>query len=369
MCNVTRKIAFATSLLLGTLVAKSAWADVPPTTSVVMTPQFVHQHDGHEQVKISPNGRVMASLHRGSIYVWDVESGTILRTLSPPGSPRFAFTNDGEHLRYVTVSIVNGKATLLTGDWNLITGESTQSNGPAGLFVAAVVPGAKRAILGENPMGTVHVYDLDNNKIVRSFGTPPSAGTPANQLDPRTISVLSVPTNGQFVLFQRVNGSLELWDVEKKERRYAEANPSQSITNKLAIASDGSRAICIRIGSDRKELLDVIDVASGKRLQSITLDKIGTGGLAISADGHRALTTSTTATSGLAQLWNLDTGAAIQSITADEMRTTTVPTFVTQDQFLWGGPNRLELWSLQTRSKVQSFLVGTKRRSHGDRRF
>ena len=357
MRNVTEKIAFVAVISLGfAMGAEFARAD-GSSTSVTITPQFVHQYDGYEHIQISPNGQRMAALHRGSIYVWDIESNTILRTLAPPGSARFAFANDGQHIRYVSVSIVNGKATLVSGDWNLMTGDSTQKNGPVGLFVAAVVPGGKHAILGQNPMGTVHVYDLENNKILRSFGTPPPTGTPANQLDPRTISVLSIPTNGQFVLFQRVNGALELWDVDKGERRYAVAGPGQVLTNKLAIAAGGARAIYARIGNDRKEVLDVVDVSAGKLLRSISPDKVGTGGLAISADGRTALMMQTTAKNGSVQLWNLDTGTAVPSSSVEEMcNMATVLSYVGQEHFVCGGTNRLDLWSLKPQRKVHSFV-------------
>ena len=217
MRQTTRNTAFALFFALG-IAAETPPAHATPllssaATSVTMTPQLVHRFDAFSNLTVSPNGRIVASLHRGSIYVWDVETGAILRTLAPPGAPKFAFTNDGATLRYLTVSIVNGKPALLSGEWNLVTGESSQKVGPAGIFVTAVVPGGKQAILGGNPNGTVHVYDIENNKILRSFGTPPPTGTPPNQQDPRTISVMFVPKNGDVVILERVNGNCEIWDT------------------------------------------------------------------------------------------------------------------------------------------------------------
>ncbi len=355
MRKVTRKAEIALAFALG-IISLAPCAHAAPSssgaTSVTMTPQLVHKLDAFSNVTVSPNGRLVASLHRGSIYVWDVESGTILRTLAPPGAPKFAFTNDSAALRYLTFSIINGKGTLLSGDWNLITGEFTQKVGPSGIFVSAVVPGGKRAILGENPSGTVHVYDIENNKILRSFGTPPPAGTPPNQLDPRTISVMFVPNNGNVVFLERVNGTCEIWDVAQSTLRYQ--NKRNAPTNRLAIAADGSRAVYTQPPTvNRLNTLDVVDVASGKLLRSMAFGADAPSGLAISSDGRKVLT----ATMNAFRIWNLDTGHEMGSGTVTESNLATGLAFVSDERFIYGAEGRLDLWDIMQREKIRSFAT------------
>lgn len=318
-----------------------------------MTPQLVHKGEMHSNVVLSTNGRHLAAFHRGTIHIWDLESGSILRTLSPAGAPKFAFTNDNEHLRYVTTSIVNGKPTLLAGDWNLITGESSEKIGPPGIFVSVVVAGATRAILGENPRGTIHVFDLENYKILRSFGTPPPTGAPANQLDPRTISVLSVANDGRSVLFNRVNGSVECWDTENSTLRFGSKLPN--MTNWLAISADGTRSAFVGPGENPGSFaMEIMDTATGKRLQSTPLQSSLSGGAAISSNGKRIIGIGT---DGVFRIWETDSGREVKSGKLEESGGIATATFANDEQIIWSGQNRLERWSLSNGQKLQSFVA------------
>lgn len=350
---ITRKTAFALGIALGICgLARTSHAQ-GSTTSVTMTPQLVHQGETHTNVVVSANGRQLAALHRGTIHLWDVESGALLRTLSPTGAPKFAFTNDNEHLRYVTTSIVNGKPTLITGDWNLVTGESSEHLGPPGIFVSIVAPGALRAILGENPRGTIHVYDLENHKIIRTFGTPPPTGTPSNQLDPRTISIMAVPKDGLSVLLTRVNGSIECWDTENSKQRFV--FKSNTMANWLALSADGFRSAYTGSGENPGSFgIHIVDVMTGKRLQSLPLKTNVGGGTALSSDGKRALGI---AANGSFRIWDTDSGREIQTGQLEDSRGMATVEFLGNDQIVWSGPNRLERWNITKGTKLQSFVA------------
>lgn len=338
MRHVPRKTAFAFSFALGLLTATpsgSAQPLAPTPTSVTMVPQVVQPGFGETDATVSPDGRLVAALmNLGVVHVWDIESGTILRTFAPPGATKFTFTKDSRRLRYVTLTIINGKGTLVSGDLDLVTGQTTQAVGPAGIFHSLMVPGGEHAILGETPSGTIHVYDLTTNKIIRSFGTLPPTGRPPNELDPRTISAMSVSTDGNVLLLSRVSGALELWDVEHAKPRYAEKNAVGAIGP--SVAKNGSRAAFLRSNA-----IELFDGASGKPLRRIPVGS-GTSGLTLSADGHWALTTSSTKNSSV-HLWNLETGEETRSATITESRTTTTLAFVNENHFVWGGGHGLEI--------------------------
>lgn len=318
-----------------------------------MTPQLVHQDEAHNNVVVSPNRRLFATYQGGSIFLWEMESGAILRTISPAGAPKFAFTNDNEHLRYVTTSIVNGRPTLVTGDWNLMTGESSESIGSTGIFVSAIAPGAKRAILGENPRGVIHVYDLENRKIVRSFGAPPPTGTGFNQLDPRTISIMATPDDGKAVLLTRVSGSIELWDTETSTRRHAVTG--KHMADWLGISANGATAAYTRIGEDRSEYrLELIDVASGKTLHSLSLAGEAWATKALSPDGKKALTLATT---GASSIWDVESGREIQKSKWEDVAHLPTVSFIANDEVILSSVHRLERRSLSKNQRLQSFIA------------
>lgn len=353
MRTITGKTAFVLGIALGIFGSTQTTRAQASSTTVTMTPQLVHQGEMHTNVVVSPSGRQLAALHRGTIHLWDIESGALLRTLSPTGAPKFAFTNDGEHLRYVTISIVHGKPTLLTGDWNLLTGESSDHLGAPGIFVSAVVPGGKLAILGENPRGTIHVYDLENHKILRSFGTPLPTGSPANQLDPRTISIMAVPKDGLSVLLTRVHGSVECWDTETSKQRFVvKAN---AMANWLSMSADGLRAAYTGPGETPGTLgIEIIEVATGKRLHSLPLKTNSIGGTALSSDGKRALGISA---NGTFRVWETDSGREVQAGQLEDSRSLGTAEFWGEDQIIWSGPNRLETWNIAKGTKQQSFIA------------
>ncbi|MBK9264203.1 MAG: caspase family protein [Polyangiaceae bacterium] len=351
MSLVTRSAAFA--LALGFVSAASPARADTSSTAVTLTPQLVHHFDYHANVTISPSGRVVASLHRGSIHIWDVETGTILRTLSPPGAPTFAFTNDGENIRYLYPSIVDGKGTLFSGTWDLATGKSSQKLVRAGLFVTTILAGGQRAILGENPSGIIHVYDIENDKIIKSFGLRPPTPFSPGQLDPRLVLSLSVSKNGESVLVERNDGSCELWDVDRGSKRYEVKRPHP--TTRIGMAADGSRAVYTKPSAPGGgTALDVVDARAGTLLRTIPMQRDMVVGLAISADGRKAMTALAT---GKFRVWNLDTGSELSSISIPSMDT--VPTaalsFISDDRVVFGSTGRLEIWDVTRWQKLQAF--------------
>lgn len=324
------------------------------TTSVTITPQLVQEGESYFNLALSPDGRLLGTLHRGSIYVWDVTTGAILHVISPTGAAKFAFTNDSEHLRYVTISVIGGKPTLISGDWNLNTAQFTQNVGPNGIFVSAVVPGGKTAILGGNPSGTVHVFDIENNKIVRSFGTPPPTGMPASQLDPRTISIISTSANGQIAMLTRVNGNVEVWDTERQTLRY-ELKQSY-LSPWLGVSADGARAAYTRPANpDGSTPVDIVDVASGKVFRTIS-HPTQLGGGAIADDGKNLLTVGY---NGAFRQWNVDAGTLLHEGNLTAASSLGTALFVEKDQCLWGTMRTLGRWDLGKNRPMRSFLDET----------
>jgi WD40 repeat protein len=261
----------------------------PAATSIVMVPQLVHGSDYHTGAVVSVDGRFVASMHRGSIHVWDVESGALLPTLTAPGMPAATFLSDGIRLRFVSTTLVGGKPQIATTTWDVTTGKTTQRNGPEGLLFPAMVPGGKIALFAESETGAMQVYDIDADKVLRRFGAQPIVKVPPGKANPWAVYSMVVPKNGSVLLLERASGSCELWDVEHGRWRYEVKRKFP--TGRTGISANGTRAVYSKLADEKgPSAFDIIDVASGKLLRTITLGRGIVEGIAVSPDGRRAVT-------------------------------------------------------------------------------
>jgi MYXO-CTERM domain-containing protein len=326
--------------------------DVKPSpTSVVMVPQLVHGFDYHTGAVVSIDGRFVASMHRGSIHVWDVESGALLPTLAAAGMPASTFLSDGIRLRFVSASLVDGKAAISTVTWDVTTGKTTQRNGPRGLLFPAMVPGGKRALLAESDTGAIRVYDIEGDKELRTFGGRPAVKVPPGKTNPNVVFSMVVPKDGAAVLLERGSGACELWDVERGRLRYEVKRKFP--TGRTGISANGSRAVYTRLADDKGNIaFDVLDVAAGKLLRSITLGRGVVEAIAVSPDGRRAVTAESP---GKIHLWDLDTGEEISQHVWPISSATTALSFISDNQILYGGSGRLEIWDIAQWERIRSF--------------
>ncbi len=348
------KWALAFSLGLVALpFARPVFADdvKPASTSVVMVPQLVHGFDYHSGAVISIDGRFVASTHRGSIHVWDVESGALLPTLAAPGMPASTFLADGIRLRYVSASLVDGKPAISLVTWDVTTGKTTQRNGPRGLLFPAMVPGGKRALFADSETGAIRVYDIEADKELRTFGGKPAANVPPGKTNPNAVLSMVVPKDGAFVLLERGSGSCELWDVERGRIRYEVKRKSP--TSRTGFSANGARAVYTKMADDNSNVtFDVLDVAAGKLLRSISLGRGSVDVIAVSPDGRRAVTSEAL---GKFHLWDLDTGKQISQHVWPISSPTTALTFMSDNHLLYGGSGRLEIWDITSWERIRSF--------------
>jgi hypothetical protein len=104
------------------LVAAPLRAEPPPSLpppELAMVPQVVLGDEPHDDVAISPDGRLVASVHRQLVHLWDVETGALLRLMNPPGVGLYGaallFSEDGSALAAVRHDLTVTTFELQTG--------------------------------------------------------------------------------------------------------------------------------------------------------------------------------------------------------------------------------------------------------------
>jgi len=340
-----------TSSLFALALVASSPARAEDAPSVTMVPQLVHGFDYHTNVVVSPDKRFVASLHRGSIHIWDVESGALLPTLAAPGLPTAAFLGEGIRLRFVSTTLKDNQPTVIINTWDVTSGKTKQTDGPRGLLFPVLTADGKRALLAENDPGALQVYDIEADKVLRTFGGRPIVKVPAGKSNPNSVSSMIVSKNGNFVLLERIDGSCELWDVEKGRLRYEVKRKFP--TGRTAMTSNATRAIYTQPPDEKGNVaLDLVDVATGKLIRSIPIGRNAAEAIAISPNGRVAVTAHSP---GKLQTWDLDTGREINHFSTGTSTATTALTFVGDAQVLYGGSGRLDIWDVTHWDRLRSF--------------
>ncbi|HYT94028.1 MAG TPA: WD40 repeat domain-containing protein [Gemmataceae bacterium] len=245
----------------------------------------------------------------GSIVVWDVAAGKVMRAIATPGAApvgailsadgrrAFAATTTidemvQQHFHLFVVDTHSGKMTQLARDEKGI------------VFALALTPDGKRGLSGAQD-GTIKVWDLDQRKEALAL--------PGNKV---SVLLAALSPDGKFALVGTTDNVLRLFDLlSGKELKVLTGNnlPMEVLAG-LAFSEDGKRALSAATDSSVK----VWDMPTGKELRHFkpaTSAGHGLSGVRFSADGKRILQARSAipphgaaAPSGALVLWDVDTG-------------------------------------------------------------
>lgn len=328
---------------LGLVYHSSAIAEAVETTSpttVAMVPQLVHATESHDAGIISPDGRYAASVHRGLVHLWDLESGALLQVNSAEGAQAtLAFSGNGQTLRFITST----SAGFFVHAWNVKTNETTKQK--TNDVILALASGIPRAFMRDWKSAGIEMLDLESGKSIRSFA-PHSAPRPSIMThDPHQVASIVVSQRGDIAMLERWDGAIECWDLERGVLRFKEEQKSRS--PHIAVAQNGIRAIFGRPaqGKTKAELV-VLDTAKGSILRSIPLPS-SPQGMAISPTGKQAWVL----TGGKGRQFDLESGTELRSEAIPIVNVRTLK-YANENQFLWSSSGRFEIrnaldWKLQ----------------------
>ena len=180
-----------------------------------------------ESVCYSPDGRLLAAIGpKLAIYLWDVKSGELRRTLPPPATndrlhtdghfpPRVSFSSDGRWL----LSTSNPVIIRDTNTWQV----ERQWKG----FVATFLPDASHVVVFRHKDGDV--YELDSGEVVRRIRAP------------RAVEELSCSADGKTIC-GRSGGGFRLWTLPAFER---ERDISARDIYWSSLSPDGEQLACV----------------------------------------------------------------------------------------------------------------------------
>ncbi|MGA3263157.1 MAG: WD40 repeat domain-containing protein [Terracidiphilus sp.] len=288
-----------------------------------------------ESVAISPDGRrVLVATDDRKARVWDVETGKVLMLLK---------ASDEQVNMAVNCAALSpdGRQALTAADdqtarlWDTETGkELRRMVGLADEVAALAFVADGRGIVAVSRTGMAWRLDAEGGKalpppIVPSQGTaPPAAASadgrttdlrPAVIGDGRYVWPLVLSPDGRRMLMAPFHGVQGIWDVETgKQIQNFDKKTAGSIST-ADFSPDGSKLLTASNGPN----FFLWDVQTEKEVQHFTVNpgwrprflypegdyRDGVERLALSPDGHRALTSDS---EGSTRLWNVDTGNQVR---------------------------------------------------------
>lgn len=248
MKRALRIAVLAASLAPSPLFAQPTPAK-PAAPRVAMVPQIVHVSDAQTKLRFSPDGRLLASAHRGKIHLWDIATGALLRILAQPGVTQYhdlRFLPDGKRL-------LSANFDLAVTTWDLETGEPIHLApgmpfGGSGFFFS----GNGRRALWLELDGYLRIADLTPSgraqipKILHTVGgTGPKGVTVAmtQKLAPGgTLLGGAISKSGDVGVIARGSGPPEVWNLDRGEL-FCKLDKKTPVGVTIALSPDGERIV------------------------------------------------------------------------------------------------------------------------------
>lgn len=267
--------------------------------------QFRGSPDAVESIRISPDGKLIASAGSGddggSIRLWDAATGKELRRLTPPthANDAIVFSPDGKRL--ATADDFDGIIHL----WDVETGKEISRTGEHQGFVNSVgfSPDGRAALTGCADR-VVRVWDADKGAVARRIEVGGEGGDPFDyhivlSNDRRTAAVTNLRLNAY------------LWDLDLEKKR-AELDGGKDKAWVAVFAPDGKTLASrgwITVGG-----IQLWDAETGKAASRIDMDQNGLGTFAFASDGRTLAAARSTpdAFSGEMSLWDVAHGKELR---------------------------------------------------------
>ena len=299
-------------------IRRTTIAAVKPAAPAPEPAQLTHYEDaaqrlirtftGHTgavySVAVSPNGRTALSggcdeydknnrwqCVRGSVKLWDIASGSELRSFVGHTSDVFAvaFSPDGQ----TALSGGNDKTLKL---WDVASGQELRSFAGHGGSIRKVMilPDGLTAISGSDD-NTLKLWVIASARELRTFTGHTS-----------WISSVAISPDGRSVLSSSCDKTIKLWDIASGKVRRT-FNGHMDCVQSVAISPDGSTAL----SGGNDEMLKLWNTASGHEFRSFT----HTGwvwSVTFSPDGRTALSGNDDKT---LKLWDIASGRELRIFT------------------------------------------------------
>jgi WD40 repeat protein len=251
-----------------------------------------------DSVALSPNGTYALSSGRWalnkSVDLWDVSKGRQIRTFPGVKSP-LALSPDG---RYVLSGGRDEEMKL----WEVSSGRELRTFQIKYIHCLTFSPDGRYILYGWSDDNTMKLWDVSSGREVRSF-----------QGHAKWVTAMAFSPDGRHVLSGSSDKVLKLWDVSsgREVRTFDSISQEKTWIMAVAFSPDGRYAISAVDGDKTPKLWDV---STGREVRTFQGHTQGVSTVAFSPDGRYVLSGSW---DGTMKLWDVSKGRQIRTFQGD----------------------------------------------------
>ncbi|MEK0186985.1 WD40 repeat domain-containing protein [Microcoleus anatoxicus] len=326
----------------------------PSGESLIRTLSLQTDNSFVRAIAITPDGTKMVSgLGDKSLIVWDMKTGTPLKTLTGHNGSvdAVAVTKDGKQ-------IVSASTDSTIKIWNIETGENIDTfiGHQSSIRAIAITPDGKNIVSASHDT-TLKIWDLQTGEcLCTCIGHQ------------KSVSVLAIHPDGDKVISGSDDKRLILWDLKtgqllREIKTFEGYFYAISITNYGISLTKNEKKLLVatRVGK-RDNPFEVCDISTGEVLKNFTTDETWLGTcitrIAITPDETKVVAASEDRY-GI-KILSLKTGIPLGSFEAHTGQYVTALA-ITPDgkQVVTGAWKTIKIWDLtkiQTKSKIKSLI-------------
>ncbi|MYA98111.1 WD40 repeat domain-containing protein, partial [Candidatus Poribacteria bacterium] len=320
-----------------------------------------------ETVDFSPDGQTLVSkgLNSDGIHLWDVVTGTHLKTLVGGGySVNVKFSPDGQMLVNIRYDLALGRASALFL-WDIATGERIyRENAYNSVNSSAFSPDGQMLAIAESYFDEMPGLDIGPPRRVPFRLSLWNIATGADKIlvvDPPAVNSLAFSLDGQ-TLAGSSGGSIHLWDPVTGERKHTLITQADRIYS-IAFSPDGQT---LAHGTwSENNTIHLWDVATGVHKQTLTGHTGDVHRIVFSPDGQVLASGSLSTRDRTIRLWDAVTGKHKHTLVVDKLFVSGFG-FSPDGQTLASWYNEIFLWNVATGVPFKRFDL--TRQGHTDGR-
>ena len=257
---------------------------MPPEVPLLRTlmPSLMGHYSSIKAVAVMPDGqRAISVFSDSTIKIWNLVNESE-RTLSLDdytwSIEAIAVTPDGQKLISVSRSFnLKSTETHILKVWDLESGTELRTLGEYTLFIRAVtVTSDGKYAISTSDGSAIKVWDLETGAELRTLTS-----------SCLFVETIAVTPDGKYLISALSGGTLEVWDLEREARLYTIYGHSDDITA-LAVMPDGQSFI----SASWDNTLKVWDLASGTELRTLSGHTGWVLAVAVTSDGEYAISAS-----------------------------------------------------------------------------